>query len=155
MPMNAIACDKQQSHASADNGMQSHATTPHHTEPHHTSPHQTTPTPVPAASAPLMDPTEAERISSSVDYCIEAARDVGFAVDSVAFVQAMTDLVGEFGEELVRKGLSACMENGVLKLAYLRKTLQNMAQGVPKPKAPIGTARGPRVLREQMYSNQR
>lgn len=85
------------------------------------------------------------------DQCILAARNAGFPVDTVACSTAICDLAAEYGVELMLRALQACVDNGVNKLAYLRKVLPNMRDNVPKPAAPQYGGRGPRILREQNF----
>lgn len=75
-----------------------------------------------------LDPEEAQRIARDHSEIIDAAVDAGFPNNKATW-DKLIDLYSEFGKETVLKGISACVDQTVIKPAYLRKCCENIASG--------------------------
>ncbi len=73
------------------------------------------------------------RIQEDHNEILNAAQAAGF--DNQATWDKIIDLYVEYGREIVLAGISACVEQNVIKLSYLRKCCTNIASGNGKPAA--------------------
>ena len=78
-----------------------------------------------------MDPDEAQRIARDHSEILDAAEAAGFPKNPATWDKIIA-LYAEFGKETVLAGISACVEQTVIKPAYLRKCCQNIASGEKK-----------------------
>jgi predicted phage replisome organizer len=81
-----------------------------------------------------MDPDEAQRIARDHSEILDAAEAAGFPKNPATWDKIIA-LYAEFGKETVLAGISACVEQTVIKPAYLRKCCQNIASGEKKEDA--------------------
>ncbi len=75
-----------------------------------------------------LDPDEAQRIARDHSEILDAAEAAGFPKNQATWDKIIA-LYGEFGKETVLAGISACVDQTVIKPAYLRKCCQNIASG--------------------------
>ena len=75
-----------------------------------------------------LDPAEAQRIMRDHSEILDAAEAAGFPKNQATWDKIIA-MYGEFGKETVLAGISACVEQTVIKPAYLRKCCQNIASG--------------------------
>ena len=75
-----------------------------------------------------LDTEEAQRIARDHSEVIDAAVDAGFPNNKATWDKVI-DLYAEFGKETVLAGISACVDQTVIKPAYLRKCCANIASG--------------------------
>ena len=73
------------------------------------------------------------RINEDHNEILDSAQAAGF--DNQATWAKIIDLYAEYGREIVLAGISACVEQNVIKLSYLRKCCTNIASGNGKPAA--------------------
>ena len=78
-----------------------------------------------------LDPGEAQRIALDHSEIIDAAEAAGFPKNQATWDKILA-LYAEFGKETVLAGISACVDQTVIKPAYLRKCCQNIANGEGK-----------------------
>lgn len=78
-----------------------------------------------------MDPDEAQRIARDHSEILDAAEAAGFPKNPATWDKIIA-LYAEFGKETVLAGISACVEQTVIKPAYLRKCCQNISSGEKK-----------------------
>lgn len=78
-----------------------------------------------------MDPDEAQRIARDHSEILDAAEAAGFQKNPATWDKIIA-LYAEFGKETVLAGISACVEQTVIKPAYLRKCCQNISTGEKK-----------------------
>ena len=78
-----------------------------------------------------MDPDEAQRIARDHSEILDAAEAAGFPKNPATWDKIIA-LYAEFGKETVLAGISACVEQTVIKPAYLRKCCQNISTGEKK-----------------------
>lgn len=78
-----------------------------------------------------MDPDEAQRIARDHSEILDAAEAAGFPKNQATW-NKIIDLYAEFGKDTVLAGISACVDQTVVKPAYLRKVCQNIASGEKK-----------------------
>ena len=81
-----------------------------------------------------MDPDEAQRIALDHSEILDAAEAAGFPKNPATWDKIIA-LYAEFGKETVLAGISACVEQTVIKPAYLRKCCQNLSSGEKKEDA--------------------
>ena len=81
-----------------------------------------------------MDPNEAQRIARDHSEILDAAEAAGFPKNPATWDKIIA-LYAEFGKETVLAGISACVEQTVIKPAYLRKCCQNISTGEKKEDA--------------------
>ena len=81
-----------------------------------------------------MDPDEAQRIARDHSEILDAAEAAGFPKNPATWDKIIA-LYAEFGKETVLAGISACVEQTVIKPAYLRKCCQNISSGEKKEDA--------------------
>ena len=81
-----------------------------------------------------MDPDEAQRIALDHSEILDAAEAAGFPKNPATWDKIIA-LYAEFGKETVLAGISACVEQTVIKPAYLRKCCQNISSGEKKEDA--------------------
>lgn len=81
-----------------------------------------------------MDPDEAQRIARDHSEILDAAEAAGFPKNPATWDKIIA-LYAEFGKETVLAGISACVEQTVIKPAYLRKCCQNISTGEKKEDA--------------------
>ncbi len=81
-----------------------------------------------------MDPDEAQRIARDHSEILDAAEAAGFPKNPATWDKIIS-LYAEFGKETVLAGISACVEQTVIKPAYLRKCCQNISSGEKKEDA--------------------
>ena len=81
-----------------------------------------------------MDPNEAQRIARDHSEILDAAEAAGFPKNPATWDKIIA-LYAEFGKETVLAGISACVEQTVIKPAYLRKCCQNISSGEKKEDA--------------------
>ena len=75
-----------------------------------------------------LSPGEARRVQDDQNEILNAAEAAGFAKNKATW-EKIIDLYVEFGKETVLAGISACVDQTVMKPAYLRKCCQNIAAG--------------------------
>ena len=75
--------------------------------------------------------SEAVRIAQDHSEILDAAEAAGFPKNPATWDKIIA-LYAEFGKETVLAGISACVEQTVIKPAYLRKCCQNIANGEGK-----------------------
>jgi predicted phage replisome organizer len=78
-----------------------------------------------------LDSSEAVRIAQDHSEILDAAEAAGFPKNPATWDKIIA-LYAEFGKETVLAGISACVEQTVIKPAYLRKCCQNIANGEGK-----------------------
>jgi predicted phage replisome organizer len=78
-----------------------------------------------------LDPAEAQRIALDHSEILDAAEAAGFPKNQATWDKIIA-LYAEFGKETVLAGISACVDQTVIKPAYLRKCCQNIANGEGK-----------------------
>ena len=78
-----------------------------------------------------LDPAEAQRIALDHSEILDAAEAAGFPKNQATWDKILA-LYAEFGKETVLAGISACVDQTVIKPAYLRKCCQNIANGEGK-----------------------
>lgn len=78
-----------------------------------------------------LDPMEAHRIQEDQSEILDAAEAAGFPKNQATW-NKIIDLYAEFGKDTVLAGISACVDQTVVKPAYLRKVCQNIASGEKK-----------------------
>ena len=78
-----------------------------------------------------LDSSEALRIAQDHSEILDAAEAAGFPKNPATWDKIIA-LYAEFGKETVLAGISACVEQTVIKPAYLRKCCQNIANGEGK-----------------------
>ena len=78
-----------------------------------------------------LDPGEAQLIARDHSEIIDAAVRAGFANNEGTW-KKLIDLYAEYGKETVLAGIDACVDQTVIKPAYLRKCCANIANGVGK-----------------------
>ena len=78
-----------------------------------------------------LDPGEAQRIALDHSEIIDAAEAAGFPKNQATWDKILA-LYAEFGKETALAGISACVDQTVIKPAYLRKCCQNIANGEGK-----------------------
>ena len=78
-----------------------------------------------------LDPAEAQRIALDHSEILDAAEAAGFPKNQATWDKILA-LYAEFGKETVLAGISACVDQTVIKPAYLRKCCQNIASGEGK-----------------------
>lgn len=78
-----------------------------------------------------LDSSEAVRIAQDHSEILDAAEAAGFPKNPATWDKIIA-LYAEFGKEIVLAGISACVEQTVIKPAYLRKCCQNIANGEGK-----------------------
>ena len=78
-----------------------------------------------------LDPEEAQRIQREHSEVLDAAEAAGFPKNKGTWDKIL-DLYAEYGKETVLAGISACVDQTVIKPAYLRKCCQNIASGEKK-----------------------
>ena len=119
--------------------MRTHAnlTYPNLTYPNLTEPNPTT-------SSPLLSDDEILADVKAMAEVMDAVEQAGFG-RSVAVASTVNGMVAEYGHEAVKAGVQQCVEQGVVKLAYLRKVLENRRNGVEKPKPQVTVTKGKRV----------
>ena len=79
----------------------------------------------------LLNPEDAQRIALDHSEILDAAEAAGFPKNKATW-DRIIDLYAEFGKETVLAGISACVDQTVIKPAYLRKCCQNIANGEGK-----------------------
>ena len=75
-----------------------------------------------------LDPGEAQRIAMDHSEILNAAEAAGFPKNKATW-DKIIDMYSEFGKETVLSGISACVDQNVIKPAYLRKCCINIANG--------------------------
>jgi len=78
-----------------------------------------------------LDPAEGQRIALDHSEILDAAEAAGFPKNQATWDKIIA-LYAEFGKETVLAGISACVDQTVIKPAYLRKCCQNIANGEGK-----------------------
>ena len=78
-----------------------------------------------------LTPEEAHQIQEDQNEILNAAESAGFPKNKATW-DKIIDLYAEFGKETVLAGISACVDQTVIKPAYLRKCCQNIASGEGK-----------------------
>ena len=79
-----------------------------------------------------LDPDEAQKTARDHSEIIEAAVNAGFPNNKGTW-DRLIDLYAEFGKEIVLQGIRACIDQSVVKPAYLRKCCVNLQNGEGKP----------------------
>lgn len=79
-----------------------------------------------------LDPEEAGRIARDHSEIIDAAVEAGFPNNKGTW-NRLIELYAEFGKEIVLAGIRACIDQTVIKPAYLRKCCENLRNGDAKP----------------------
>lgn len=79
-----------------------------------------------------LDPDEAQKTARDHSEIIEAAVNAGFPNNKGTW-DRLIDLYAEFGKEIVLQGIQACIDQTVVKPAYLRKCCVNLQNGEGKP----------------------
>ncbi len=74
---------------------------------------------------------EAQKIARDHSEILDAAEAAGFPKNQATWDKIIA-LYAEFGKETVLAGISACVDQTVIKPAYLRKCCQNIASGEGK-----------------------
>lgn len=82
----------------------------------------------------FLDAGDAQRIQREHSEVLDAAEAAGFPKNKGTWDKIL-DLYAEFGKETVLKGISACVDQTVIKPAYLRKCCANIASGEEKTEA--------------------
>ena len=77
------------------------------------------------------DPDGMQQISRDHSEILDAAEAAGFPKNTATW-DKIIDLYAEYGKENVLAGISACVEQAVIKVAYLRKCCANIASGEGK-----------------------
>ena len=75
-----------------------------------------------------LDPEEAQRTARDHSEILDAAEAAGFPKNQATW-DKIIDLYAEYGKEIVLAGISACVDQTVIKPAYLRKCCANIASG--------------------------
>ena len=75
-----------------------------------------------------LDPEEAQRTIREHSEILDAAEAAGFPKNQATW-DKIIDLYAEYGKEVVLAGISACVDQTVIKPAYLRKCCANIASG--------------------------
>lgn len=75
-----------------------------------------------------LDPEEAQRTARDHSEILDAAEAAGFPKNQATW-DKIIDLYAEYGKETVLAGISACVDQTVIKPAYLRKCCANIASG--------------------------
>jgi len=78
-----------------------------------------------------LSPEEARRIQEDQNEILNAAEAAGFPKNQATW-DKIINLYTEFGKETVLAGISACVDQTVIKPAYLRKCCANIASGEKK-----------------------
>lgn len=91
-----------------------------------------------SAGAGFLTDDEADAIMSGHQRVFDEAHRCGFALNT-GTLDALTALVGQYGEDRMMTALRECLEHGAKSLVYLRKVLEG------KPKAAADD--GPRMAR--------
>ena len=78
-----------------------------------------------------LDPGEAQRIALDHSEILDAAEAAGFPKNQATWDKILA-LYAEYGKETVLAGISACVDQTVIKPAYLRKCCANIASGEGK-----------------------
>ena len=97
-----------------------------------------------STSTPLLSDDEILADVKAMAEVMDAVEQAGFG-RSVAVASTVSGMVAEYGHDAVKAGVQQCVEQGVVKLAYLRKVLENRRNGVEKPKPQATATRGKRV----------
>ena len=79
----------------------------------------------------FLNPEDAQRIQREQSEVLDAAEGAGFPKNKGTW-DKIIDLYSEFGKETVLAGISACVDQNVIKPAYLRKCCANIASGEGK-----------------------
>ena len=74
---------------------------------------------------------EAQKIARDHSEILDAAEAAGFPKNQATWDKIIA-LYAEFGKETVLAGINACVDQTVIKPAYLRKCCQNIASGEGK-----------------------
>lgn len=79
----------------------------------------------------VSSPDDLQRIARDHSEILDAAEAAGFPKNQATW-DRIIDLYAEFGKETVLAGISACVDQTVIKPAYLRKCCVNIANGEGK-----------------------
>ena len=77
------------------------------------------------------DPDGLQQVARDHSEILDAAEAAGFPKNTATW-DKIIDLYAEYGKEVVLAGISACVEQTVIKPAYLRKCCANIASGEGK-----------------------
>ena len=78
-----------------------------------------------------LDPAEEQRIARDHSEILDAAEAAGFPKNSATY-DKIIDLYAELGRDAVLAGISACVDQGNTKIAYLRACCRRIASGEKK-----------------------
>ena len=78
-----------------------------------------------------LDPAEEQRIARDHSEILDAAEAAGFPKNSATY-DKIIDLYAELGKDAVLAGISACVDQGNTKIAYLRACCRRIASGEKK-----------------------